>query len=100
MSSSKSDKMKFTSHTYQQSRMVAGVSVPGNDYDELLREALRVALLIDTTPRDDFRERYTRIHELMVAYTDSPEGNDAPTMMARLAVAIIDVIPLAERKAR
>ena len=39
----------------KQTPMVAGVCVPiddgAGDYDELLREALRVALRIDTDPR-------------------------------------------------
>ena len=46
MSSSRSDRMKFTGPTYQQSRMVAGVCVADGNYDELLREALRIALRI------------------------------------------------------
>ena len=87
----------------QQSQMVAGVCVPHraagyDDYDELLREALRVALRIDTDPtHDNFHDLYTRIDELMDAYIRSPEGDDASTMMARLAVCIIDVIPLEQR---
>jgi hypothetical protein len=53
----------------QQSRMVAGVSVRisndgAGDYDELLREAIRVALRIDTNPAcDDFPELCVRIRE-------------------------------------
>jgi hypothetical protein len=95
-----------------QSKMVAGVSVPLNatsglyDYDELLSEALRVAMRIDTDPeRDDFSELYGRIGELLDAYIGSPEGTcldgtEAPTstLMARLAVRLIDVIPLEERE--
>ena len=42
--------------------MVAGVCVPHGDYDELLREAMRIALGMDTNPtRDDTQDRYTRI---------------------------------------
>ena len=47
MSSSRSDRMKFTGPAYRQSRMVAGVCVADGNYDELLREALRIALRID-----------------------------------------------------
>jgi hypothetical protein len=81
--------------------MIAGVCVPDGDYDALLREAMRVALGMDTNPtRDDWQDRYTRICELMVAYVDSPEGRgaDAPMLMARLACCITDVIPFADRK--
>ena len=83
--------------------LVAGVACQinnGVDYDELLREAVRIALRMDTDPEyDDFDERYTRIHELMEAYVHSPEGDDAPaTLMTRLASCIADVIPLEERK--
>jgi hypothetical protein len=92
--------MKLTGKVHRQSQMVEGVCVIDGDYDELLREALRVAMGIDTFPngRDDFSERYGRIIALMRAYVTSPEGNDAPTMMARLAVGIIDLIPLAKRQ--
>ena len=103
MSSSRSDRMKFTGPTYQQSRMVAGVCVADGNYDELLREALRIALRINTDPaRDDFHERYGRIKELMDAYVHSEQGEgiDAPGLMARLAICIIDVIPLAEREGK
>ena len=92
--------MKFTRFTYRQSRMVAGVCVPDGDYDELLREAMRIALGMDTNPtRDDTQDRYSRICELMDAYAHSAEG-DAPRLMARLACCITDVIPLAERKGK
>jgi hypothetical protein len=83
--------------------MVAGVCVPDGDYDELLREAMRIALGMDTNPtRDDWHDRYVRIHELMHAYVHSEEGEgiDAPGLMARLACCIADVIPLAERKGK
>jgi hypothetical protein len=81
-------------------KMVAGVACRinnGVDYDELLREALR----IDTVPEyDDFDELYSRIHELLEAYIHSPEGDgvDTSMLMARLATCIADVIPLEERK--
>jgi hypothetical protein len=92
----------------KRSKMVAGVSVrlldDGDaDYDELLREALRIALRIDTHPtHDDFNVLHTRITELMDAYIHGPEGADVDTafLMARLAVCLIDVIPLEERKQR
>jgi hypothetical protein len=95
--------MKFTRFTYTQSRMVAGVCVPDRDYDALLREAMRIALGMDTNPTsDDWQDRYTRICELMVAYVDSAEGKgvDAPVLMARLACSITDVIPPMERKGK
>ena len=84
-------------------KMVAGVACRNNngvDYDELLREALRVALRIDTDPENDnFDDLYTRIGDLMDAYVASPEGDDDPaTLMTRLASCIADVIPLEERK--
>ena len=92
----------------QQSRMVAGVGVRISDdgvvdYDELLREAIRVGLRIDTNPAcDDFPELYARIGELIDAYIHSPEGDDAPAsmLMCRLAACISDVIPIEERKQR
>ena len=91
--------MKFTD-IYRQSRMVEGVCVPEGDYDALLREALRVALGIDTTADDDFDERYQRIIALMRAYLRSyGDGEEAATLMARLAMCIADVIPLAQRAA-
>jgi hypothetical protein len=88
--------MKLTGNTSAK-QVVEGVCVIDGDYDELLREALRVVMGIDTFHgRDDFSERYGRIIALMRAYVTNPEGNDAPTMIARLAVGIIDVIPLAK----
>ena len=94
----------------QQSRMVAGVSVAisddgTGDWDELLRESLRVGLRIDTNPAcDDFDELYARIRELIDAYIRSPEGTcldgtEAPTsmLMCRLATCIADVIPVEQR---
>lgn len=79
MSSSKRSKIRFANQT-QQSRMVAGVCVPilddgSGDYDELLREAIRVALRMDTNPtHDDWHDLYDRIRALMDAYIASPEG--------------------------
>jgi len=97
--------MKFRKEV-QQSRMVAGVSVPISydghaDYDELLREAVRVALRTDLSPpHDDFPGLRTRIRQLIDAYIESPEGRgeDAAIMMARLAACVADVIPVEMRK--
>ena len=97
-------KMKF-SYQWKQSRMVEGVCVPishgvGN-YDELLREAVRVALRMDMNPAlDDWDDLYERIRRLMATYIASPEGEgeDACTLMARLAACVADVIPMAIRK--
>ena len=91
-----------------QSRMVAsvGVAIPDDgigDYDELLRESVRIALRMGTNPaHDDWPELYDRIRELIDAYIGSPEGGDAPAsmLMCRLAVCISDVIPLEQRKRR
>jgi hypothetical protein len=52
-------KIKFSSYQPKQSRIVEGVCVPISyglgDYDELLREAVRVALRMDMNPaRDDW----------------------------------------------
>jgi hypothetical protein len=91
---------KFTSYR-QQSRMVAGVCVPDDDYDALLREAVRVALRMGTNPtRDDWDDLYDRIRGLMDAYFHSPEGRgaDASMLMCRLAACIADVIPRSVRK--
>jgi hypothetical protein len=95
----RSDKMKLTEDVYRQSRMVAGVCLPEGDYDAVLREALRIALGMDYDECNDYDERYARIRELMRAYVRSPEGEgeDAPTLMARLAACIADVIPAAKR---
>ena len=90
----------------KQGQTIAGICVAISDngfvdYDELLREAIRIALRFDTDPEyDDFDELYTRIHELMDAYIHSPEGDgvDTSMLMARLATCIADVIPLEERK--
>jgi hypothetical protein len=98
-------KMRFTNYK-QQSRMVAGVSVAiGHDgipdYDELLREALRVALRTDMNPaHDDWPDLYLRISGLMDAYIHSPEGagQNASILMSRLAACVADVIPMAVRK--
>jgi hypothetical protein len=87
--------------------MVAGVCVPiyggGPDYDELLRESIRVALRMDTNPtHDDFDDLYNRIRALMDAYLHSPEGQgeDVCTLMTRLAACVADVIPVEERKGK
>ena len=94
-------KMKFSSYQSKQSRIVEGVCVPNGDYDELLREAVRVALRMDMNPaRDDWDDLYERIGRLMAAYIASPEGEgqDTCTLMARLAACVADVIPIAARK--
>ena len=100
-------KIKFTNHQAKQSRIVEGVCVTIHggigDYDELLREAIRVALRIDVNPTcDDWDDLYQRIRRLMVAYIASPEGEgeDTCTLMTRLAACVADVIPMAARKAR
>jgi hypothetical protein len=43
-------KMKFSNYQATQSRIVEGVCVPNGDYDELLREAVRVALRKEMNP--------------------------------------------------
>jgi len=99
-------KMKFSNYQAKQSRVVEGVCVPIShglgDYDELLREAVRVALRMDMNPaRGDWDDDlYDRIRRLMAAYIASPEGEgeDACTLMARLATCVADVIPMATRK--
>src|SRR5215471_9178137 len=58
-------KIKFSDYEAKQSRMVEGVCVPifgtVGDYDELLREAVRVALRMDMNPtRDDWDDLYDR----------------------------------------
>jgi hypothetical protein len=71
--------------------MVAGVCVPDGDYDELLREAMRIALGMDTNPtRDDTQDRYSRFCELMEAYAHSAEGEgvDAPKALEAAAIRI------------
>ena len=72
-------KMKFNNYQVTQSRVVEGVCVPISqgvgDYDELLREAVRVALRMDMSPsRDDWDDLYDRIRRLVSAYIASPEG--------------------------
>jgi hypothetical protein len=107
MNSSKRSKIRFANQT-QQSRMVAGVCVPilddgSSDYDELLREAIRIALRMGTNPtHDDWHDLYDRIRALMDAYIASPEGRgeNASTLMSRLAACIADVIPVEERKGK
>ena len=94
------EKDEFTNYN-QQSRMVAGVCVPDGDYDELLREAVRIALRTDMNPtHDDWDDLYDRIRGLMDAYIHSPEGagEDASTLMSRLAACVADVVPLPVRK--
>ena len=98
-------KMKFTNYQAKQTRVVEGVCMPiwhGDcDYDELLREAVRVALRVDTNPeRDDWDDLYDRIKRLMAAYIASPEGEgvDTCTLMARLAACVADVIPMTIRQ--
>jgi hypothetical protein len=93
-------KLKFdTCHT--QSRMVEGACVPDGDYDELLREAVRLALRMDVSQDcDDWHVLYDRIRTLMDAYVASPDGvgEGAATLLSRFAACISDVIPLAIRK--
>jgi hypothetical protein len=93
-------KIKLSNYQAKQSRIVEGVCVPISkgiaNYDELLREAIRVALRMDMNPvHDDWDELYNRIRRLMAAYIASPEGKgeDACTLMARLAACVADVIP-------
>jgi hypothetical protein len=98
-------KIRFTD-PQKQSRMIEGVSVAiGHggiaDYDDLLREAVRIALRTDMNPtHDDWDDLYDRIRVLMDAYIHSPEGvgEDASTLMSRLAACVADVIPMAVRK--
>jgi hypothetical protein len=99
------NKMKFSTYQPKQSRIVEGVCVPISyglgDYDELLREAVRVALRMDMNPaHDDWDDLYDRIRKLMAAYIASPEGEgeDACTLMTRLAACVADVIPITIRK--
>jgi len=102
------NKIKFHGIAIKQARIVEGVCVPlfddgggGGDYDELLREAVRVALRMDVSDaRDDWDDLYDRIRKLMAAYIASPEGEgqDACTLMTRLASCVADVIPMAIRK--
>jgi hypothetical protein len=97
-------KMKFTNYQAKQTRVVEGVCMPicnGDcDYDELLREAVRVALRMNMNPIDDDYDLCKRIERLMAAYIASPEGEgeDPCTLMTRLAVSIADAIPVAVRK--
>ena len=98
-------KIKFSNYQAKQSCMVEGVCVPifgtVGDYDELLREAVRVALRMDMNPtRDDWDDLYDRIRTLMAAYIASPEGEgeDVCTLMTRLAACAAHVIPMAIRK--
>jgi hypothetical protein len=91
---------KFTKYQ-KQSHVIEGVSVGVADYDELLREAVRVALQMDMNPaRDDWDDLYERTKKLISAYIASPEGEGEATctLMARLAASVADVIPVAARK--
>ena len=89
--------------------IVAGVYLPTDgtgrpDYDELLCEAIRVALRLDINNDDEWDDLYGRIRSLINAYLKSPEGEglgedqDVSHLMARLASCVADVIPLAVRK--
>ena len=72
------------------------------DDDELLREAVRVALRMDVDPtNDDWDDLYGRIGRLIGAYIESPEGKGVDTciLMKRLAAFVSDVIPVAIRRA-
>jgi len=98
-------KMKFSKYQAKLSRIVEGVCVPIFDglgyYDELLREAVRVALRMNMNPVDDDDDDLCkRIERLMAAYIASPEGEgeDSITLMTRLAVSIADAIPVEVRK--
>ena len=98
-------KMNFTNNQSKQTRVVEGVCMPiwhGDcDYDELLREAVRVALRMNMNPVDDDDDDLCkRIERLMAAYIASPEGEgeDSITLMTRLAVSIADAIPVEVRK--
>jgi hypothetical protein len=93
-------KMKSSSY-HAPSHIVEGVCLDG-DYDELLREAVRVALRIDVDPtNDDWDDLYDRIGQLIGAYIDSPEGKGENPLylMSRLAACVSDVIPVAIRRA-
>src|SRR5712672_946501 len=93
-------KMKSSSY-HAQSNIVEGVCLDGDD-DELLREAVRVALRMDVDPtNDDWDDLYRRIERLIGAYIDSPEGKGENPLylMNRLAVCVSDVIPVAIRRA-
>ena len=70
------------------------------DCDEILREAIRVALRTNISADDDWHDLYTRIRQLMTAYIASPEGQgeDPSVLMARLAACIADVVPAAMRR--
>ena len=102
--STKARKIRFTD-PQKQSRMIEGVSVAiGHggipDYDDLLREAVRIVRTDMNPTHDDWDDLYTRIRALMDAYIHSPEGagEDASTLMSRLASCVADVIPMAVRK--
>jgi hypothetical protein len=86
-------KMKFSSYQAKQSRIVEGVCVADCDYDELLREAVRVALRKEMNPAcDDWYDLDERIRRLMNAYIASPEGEgeDTCTLMTRLAASVAE----------
>jgi hypothetical protein len=54
---------------------------------------------MDMNPaHDDWDDLCDRIRRLMAAYIASPEGEDACTLMTRLAACVADVIPMAIRE--
>lgn len=110
------ERTRTMTNASDQHRMIAGVRLPifNNglvDYDELLREAIRVALRIGTDPVwDDFPDLSDRYRELIDAYIRNPEGlgdDDDVTdslrantsmLMCRLVACIADIIPLEKRR--
>jgi hypothetical protein len=94
------DAFSFRRKVMTESRIVEGVCLPvvgGHpDYDELLREALRVALRLDLKG-DDWDAHYDRIRKLIDAYLSSPEGRgeNVSNLMTRLASCAVDIIPMA-----
>ena len=84
-------KLRFTDPR-KQSRMIEGVSVAiGHagigDYDELLREAIRVALRVDTNPTDDSWQPWcsTRQPERQLPARRLDYGGDRGAPMAAIA---------------
>jgi hypothetical protein len=99
--------MKFSNYPVKQSTMIEGVSCPiGHggvpNYDELLREAVRVALRLEAGAPDDaaWNDLCDRIRSLMDAYVASDEGSgeDPAVLLTRLAIYIAEVIPASVRK--
>jgi hypothetical protein len=92
-------KMRFA-NPQKQSRMIEGVSVAiGHDgipdYDDLLREALRIALRTDMNPtHDDWDDIYDRIRG---GRLHPQPGGRGPGRM-HLDDSLADVIPMAVRK--